>query len=105
VHEQEISSSRRSEVTAPEGPRFSHSNAPHFQAAPPTTNAVRHGLDDPVGAPAAPQETHESNTSASISSSEARRGYAFHGRVPFSSGYGRYIPSLGLAIFDMIDRI
>ncbi|KAG2139509.1 hypothetical protein BD769DRAFT_1432262 [Suillus cothurnatus] len=90
VHGREISSSgrgdSRGETTAPGSPRFSHSNALHFQAAPPTANAVRHGLDDPVGAPAAPPKTRESSSSASSFSSEARRGTPSMGGFHFPPG-------------------
>ncbi|KAG1823513.1 Rad52/22 family double-strand break repair protein-domain-containing protein [Suillus subaureus] len=87
VHGREISSSGRGEVTAPGGPRFSHSNAPRFQPGPPAANTVRHGLDDAGGTSPVPPRTHESSSSsASASSSEARRGTPSIGGFHFPPG-------------------
>ncbi|KAG2059564.1 hypothetical protein BDR06DRAFT_905002 [Suillus hirtellus] len=86
AHGQEISSSRRGEVTAPGGSRFSHSNASRFQAGSCTANSVRHGLDDAVCAPAVPPKARESSSSASASSSETRRTTPSMGGFHFPPG-------------------
>lgn len=86
VYGQEISSSGRGEVNAPGGSRLSHSNVPRFQAGPSTANTVRHGLNDAVGAPAAPPKIRESSSSTSASSSEARRGMLSMGGFHFPPG-------------------
>ncbi|KAG2363485.1 hypothetical protein BDR07DRAFT_915111 [Suillus spraguei] len=86
VHGQESSSSGRGEATALGGFRFSHSNAPQFQAGPSTANTVRQGVGDAVGAPTAPPKTRESNSGTSASSSEARRGTPSMGGFHFPPG-------------------
>ncbi|KAG1745288.1 Rad52/22 family double-strand break repair protein-domain-containing protein [Suillus lakei] len=86
VHGQEISSSGRGEATVPGGSRFSHSNTPRPRAGPSTVNRVRHGLNDAAGVPAAPPKTRESSSTASVSSSEARRGTPSMGGFHFPPG-------------------